>query len=405
MWGGAPEAGVRSAAGRSSGDGGEVGPGGARAAGVRPGVEELRQREGGRAWRSSDDDGRFEMSMMGELKYFLRFEIKQMRQGTFINQAKYLQDMLKRFDMKGAIGIGTPMHLKCQHHVECCKDKMINLYIAGRAVCGSAYDLLPTYDIMNQIFRNTINPKKSNQDEVHGFLVNLLVLTQQNQGSGKQLDCMDYIWHEMRDCAFLCKLCAFAPYIIRLICIKWDQSKRGDLLTQCGHITTHLVCSPIVKNKLRFGPNAPKDKEDEEADSDDSDYMPQSVKTKTWFAKLTTRLKKSFCFKEDRMYYEHEQNKKIRQRQKAMMVHMGLTVSDGSENIITPPEEWKSKHKWTSSENCIPERNWNRPSPPHGQGQDEEDEEDEDEGDGDEEDNEDEDEDDKNEDDEDEDDE
>ncbi|KAK1619425.1 hypothetical protein QYE76_024942 [Lolium multiflorum] len=56
----------------------------------------------------------FEMSMMGELKYFLGFEIKQMRQGTFINQAKYVQDMLKRFDMKGANGIGTPMHLKCQ---------------------------------------------------------------------------------------------------------------------------------------------------------------------------------------------------------------------------------------------------------------------------------------------------
>ncbi|KAK1686832.1 hypothetical protein QYE76_047680 [Lolium multiflorum] len=57
---------------------------------------------------------RFEMSMMGELKYFLGFEIKQMRQGTFINQAKYLQDMLKRFDMKGANGIGTPMHLKSE---------------------------------------------------------------------------------------------------------------------------------------------------------------------------------------------------------------------------------------------------------------------------------------------------
>ncbi|KAK1603751.1 hypothetical protein QYE76_027424 [Lolium multiflorum] len=56
----------------------------------------------------------FEMSMMGELKYFLGFEIKQMRQGTFINQAKYLQDMLKRFDMKDTKGIGIPMHLKCQ---------------------------------------------------------------------------------------------------------------------------------------------------------------------------------------------------------------------------------------------------------------------------------------------------
>jgi hypothetical protein len=57
---------------------------------------------------------RFEMSMMGELKYFLGFEIKQLRHGTFINQAKPLQDMLKRFDMKGGNDIETPMHLKCQ---------------------------------------------------------------------------------------------------------------------------------------------------------------------------------------------------------------------------------------------------------------------------------------------------
>jgi hypothetical protein len=58
------------------------------------------------------------------------------------------------------------------------KDKMVNLYIAGRAVCGSAYDLLPTFDIMNRIYRNTVNPKNTNHDEVHGFLVNLLVRTQ-----------------------------------------------------------------------------------------------------------------------------------------------------------------------------------------------------------------------------------
>jgi hypothetical protein len=54
------------------------------------------------------------MSMMGELKFFLGFEIKKLRQGTFFNQAKYIQDMLKRSDMKGTNGVGTPMALKCQ---------------------------------------------------------------------------------------------------------------------------------------------------------------------------------------------------------------------------------------------------------------------------------------------------
>ncbi|KAK1611955.1 hypothetical protein QYE76_035628 [Lolium multiflorum] len=56
---------------------------------------------------------RFEMSMMGEMKFFLGFEIKQLREGTFINQAKYLQDMLKRFKMIEMKGVATPMVTKC----------------------------------------------------------------------------------------------------------------------------------------------------------------------------------------------------------------------------------------------------------------------------------------------------
>ena len=32
---------------------------------------------------------KFEMSMMGELKFFLGFQVKQLQQGTFISQTKY----------------------------------------------------------------------------------------------------------------------------------------------------------------------------------------------------------------------------------------------------------------------------------------------------------------------------
>ena len=54
---------------------------------------------------------RFEMSMMGELKFFLGFQIKQMKEGTFICQTKYVRDMLKKFDMVDAKPIKTPMAL------------------------------------------------------------------------------------------------------------------------------------------------------------------------------------------------------------------------------------------------------------------------------------------------------
>jgi hypothetical protein len=52
---------------------------------------------------------KFEMSMMGELKYFLVFQIKQLQEGTFIYPTKYIQDILKKFGMKNAKPIKTPM--------------------------------------------------------------------------------------------------------------------------------------------------------------------------------------------------------------------------------------------------------------------------------------------------------
>ena len=52
---------------------------------------------------------RFEMSMMGELKFFLGFQIKQLKEGTFLCQTKYISDMLKKFDMEGAKPIKTSM--------------------------------------------------------------------------------------------------------------------------------------------------------------------------------------------------------------------------------------------------------------------------------------------------------
>jgi hypothetical protein len=51
----------------------------------------------------------FEMSMIGELSYFLDLQIKQMKNGTFISQGKYINDMLKKFGMEDAKSISTLM--------------------------------------------------------------------------------------------------------------------------------------------------------------------------------------------------------------------------------------------------------------------------------------------------------
>jgi hypothetical protein len=69
------------------------------------------------------------MSMMGELNYFLGFQVKQLKEGTFISQTKYTQDLLKRFGMKDAKPAKTPMGI----------DGYLDLDKGGKSIDQKAY--------------------------------------------------------------------------------------------------------------------------------------------------------------------------------------------------------------------------------------------------------------------------
>jgi hypothetical protein len=71
----------------------------------------------------------FEMSMMGELNYFLGFQVKQLKDDTFISQTKYTQDLLKRFGMKDAKPAKTPMGT----------DRHVDLNKGGKSIDQKAY--------------------------------------------------------------------------------------------------------------------------------------------------------------------------------------------------------------------------------------------------------------------------
>jgi hypothetical protein len=49
------------------------------------------------------------MSMMGELTFFLGIHVKQTKQGTFVHQAKYTKDLMKKFNMAELKLVSTPM--------------------------------------------------------------------------------------------------------------------------------------------------------------------------------------------------------------------------------------------------------------------------------------------------------
>jgi hypothetical protein len=60
--------------------------------------------------RFAEDMSReFEMSMMGELQFFLGLQIKQSKEGTFVHQDKYTKDIVRKFKMEDSKATATPM--------------------------------------------------------------------------------------------------------------------------------------------------------------------------------------------------------------------------------------------------------------------------------------------------------
>jgi hypothetical protein len=54
-------------------------------------------------------ENEFQMSMMRELTFFLGIQVKQTKEGTFVHQAKYTKDLIKKFVVADAKPVSTPM--------------------------------------------------------------------------------------------------------------------------------------------------------------------------------------------------------------------------------------------------------------------------------------------------------
>ena len=71
----------------------------------------------------------FEMSMVGELNYFLRLQVKQQKDGIFISQEKYAKNLVKRFGLNSRKHTSTPM----------CSSAKLSLDAAGVDVDPTLY--------------------------------------------------------------------------------------------------------------------------------------------------------------------------------------------------------------------------------------------------------------------------
>ena len=105
----------------------------------------------------------FEMSMMGELTFFLGLQIKQVEEGTFVNQAKYAKELVTKYCLEDCKLAKTPMATNIRlGKDEAGKSVDISLY---RAIIGSLLYLTASRpDIMHAVClcaRYQANPKES----------------------------------------------------------------------------------------------------------------------------------------------------------------------------------------------------------------------------------------------------
>ncbi|GJR60356.1 retrovirus-related pol polyprotein from transposon TNT 1-94 [Tanacetum coccineum] len=58
---------------------------------------------------SNEMSSKFQMSMMGQISFFLGLQISQNPRGIFINQSKYAKEIIKKFDLHNSDPVDTPM--------------------------------------------------------------------------------------------------------------------------------------------------------------------------------------------------------------------------------------------------------------------------------------------------------
>jgi isopentenyldiphosphate isomerase len=56
-------------------------------------------------------ENEFQMSMMGELTFFLGIQVKQTKKDIFIHQVKYMKDLMKKFNMTELKPMSTLMSM------------------------------------------------------------------------------------------------------------------------------------------------------------------------------------------------------------------------------------------------------------------------------------------------------
>jgi hypothetical protein len=176
---------------------------------------------------------RFEMSMMGELRFFLGFQIKQHENETFLSQTKYTHDILKKFGMDMAKPIKTPMgtngHLDLDMGGKSV-DQMVYHSIIGSLLylCSSRPDIMLSVCIYA---RFQVAPKECHMRAVKRIM-RYLVLTP-NLGlwylKGSHFDIIGYSDADYAECKVDRKSTSGTYQFLGRSLVSWSSKKQNSI--------------------------------------------------------------------------------------------------------------------------------------------------------------------------------
>ncbi|GKE97114.1 uncharacterized mitochondrial protein-like protein, partial [Tanacetum coccineum] len=112
--------------------------------------------------------GEFEMSAMGELAFFFGLQVKQQPAGIFISQDKYIQDMLRRFDVESVRPATTPYEAAKPKSKDA-PDDAVNIHLYRSMIGSLMYLTASRPDIMFAVSacsRHQVTPLTSNLNAV-----------------------------------------------------------------------------------------------------------------------------------------------------------------------------------------------------------------------------------------------
>ena len=102
------------------------------------------------------------------------------------------------------------------------KSKLIRYSRMVKTLKGATrMELIPFLDIMHRIFCNTLFPCIGNLDQVHSYLLDILLLYIKEKGMASTLDISHIMWRELRSAVLDRKVPIYGPYLLKLIEKKW----------------------------------------------------------------------------------------------------------------------------------------------------------------------------------------